>query len=620
MKRLTIIITCFLISVISYGQTILNAYAKVSAINVGATTLTVTNVNETSHTFTVGGDVIIMQMQDNCIGTNTTNASTFGDLGTIANAGRYEIRKIVSRLPATGTPTSITLDFALTYTFNTGTNSSVQLATFRNLGANYTTTANITGLSWDGNIGGIIAIQVTNTLTLSHSISADFIGFRGGAKSNDADEACSNTFFIGNDANKAYKGEGIYKSTNANFLNGLAKILTGGGGGSQNNAGGGGGANFTSGGNGGLGWTCTVINSGRGFGGVSLSSVVSSTRFFMGGGGGGGQQNNGVGTSGGNGGGIIFIKANTLMTNTICTSPIKISANGQSILLSGNDGAGGGGAAGSILLQINNFSITTTCSLAVNGNGGTGGTVNSGPHGGGGGGGQGIIIYSANQPTVNVTTTTNNGLAGWDNSDGTVINATSGGGTNNSGIFSSSVTPLPIDLISFSASCNNTTESVNIEWVTATEKNNAVFIIEKSVDALNWFTVKEVKGAGNSLNLLKYKLEDFDLSTDYVYYRLTQVDFDYQQKIYQNIVFVENCFKNKFEFEIYPNPTSGIIYLKNAPSGYVKISNAIGEYIESVLFKDNEINLGHLVNGIYFITSIDKSGREITRKFSKTDF
>ena len=51
----------------------LNAYAKVSAISGAKTTLTVTNVNEASHTFTVGGQVVVMQMQDDVIGTNTTN-------------------------------------------------------------------------------------------------------------------------------------------------------------------------------------------------------------------------------------------------------------------------------------------------------------------------------------------------------------------------------------------------------------------------------------------------------------------------------------------------------------------------------------------------------------------
>lgn len=70
---------------------IVNAYAKVTSINGAQTTLIVNNVNEANHTFTVGAKVIIMQMQDDAIGTNTTNASTFGDVSNIQNAGKYEI-------------------------------------------------------------------------------------------------------------------------------------------------------------------------------------------------------------------------------------------------------------------------------------------------------------------------------------------------------------------------------------------------------------------------------------------------------------------------------------------------------------------------------------------------
>ena len=119
----------------------LNAYAKVTSISGAKTTLTVTNVNETSHTFTVGGTVIVMQMQDDVIGTNTTNVAAFGNLSAIANAGNYEVAVISARSPATGTPTNITLSSALANTFNTGSNSSVQVITFRDLGTNFTTTA-----------------------------------------------------------------------------------------------------------------------------------------------------------------------------------------------------------------------------------------------------------------------------------------------------------------------------------------------------------------------------------------------------------------------------------------------------------------------------------------------
>ncbi|MEI6021985.1 MAG: T9SS C-terminal target domain-containing protein, partial [Bacteroidota bacterium] len=297
------------------SQSTVNAYAKITAVS-GSSVLTISNVDQTNHTFTVGGQVIIMQMQDDVIGSNTTNISTFGNLSSIANAGNYEIKTIAAITPTSGTPTSLTLTSVLANSYNTGANSSVQLITFRDLGANFTTTANISGITWNGNVGGVVAFYVTNTLTLNHRILADGLGFRGGLYSNDnGGSICtsnSNTLYIANNNQLGYKGEGIYKNTTNNFNNARGRLLSGGGGGNDHNAGGGGGGNFSAGGQGGNGYNNCTTFPGGGLGGISLSTQISASCVFMGGAGGGGQQNNGQNSAGGNGGGIILIKANTI--------------------------------------------------------------------------------------------------------------------------------------------------------------------------------------------------------------------------------------------------------------------------------------------------------------------
>ena len=615
-KKIVFVILAIQLGFTSKGQ-ILNGYAKVSAIN--SKTLTVINVNETSHTFTVGGDIILMQIQDDCIGTNTTNVSTFGNVGSIANTGNYEIRKIAARFPATGTPTTIVLDFAPTYTFNTGGNSSVQIITFRNLGVNYTTTANIIGLAWDGNVGGVIAVQITNTLTLNHNISADGIGFRGGVRSSDnGGLICTSgneSVFISNLASFASKGEGIYKNTNSNFTSNRGKIINGGGGGGDHNAGGGGGGNYTSGGQGGNGYNnCTVYPAG-GLPGLPLNTYISPSRIFMGGGGGGGQQNNSVGSSGGAGGGIVLIKATTLLTNTLCTSPIKISANGQTAANTGNDGAGGGGAAGTIILQINSFSISSSCTLAVNANAGSGGNCGDGQaHAGGGGGGQGAIIYSISQPTNNVTSTTTNGLPGADNSGGS-ISGTSGGGTNNSGVISSSVTPLPIELITFTGICNHKENYYKLKWQTLTETNNNYFIIEKSTDALNWQQIGIVNGNGNSSSIKSYSYIDYKLDSFMSYYILKQIDFDGYVNTSAVILYNEDCFTSNEEFFFFPNPANNSITI----NGYEKytnysIYNALGQIIQQNIINTSVISIDAISSGIYYFEVTRKNGSHAISK------
>jgi hypothetical protein len=546
-----LILILIVISLSTKAQ-ILNAYAKVTNINGAKTTLTVTNVNQTSHTFTVGGTVIIMQMQDDVIGTNTTNIAAFGNLGAIANAGVYEIGIISARSPAAGTPTTITFSSPLAGNYNTGTNSSLQLITLRDLGANYTTTATISGLVWDGNVGGVIGIQVTNTLTLNNSISANGIGFAGGTKNPNGYTACESTTYATAIATRySGKGEGIYKRTNAAFAGARGKIINGGGGGNDVNSGGGGGGNYSAGGSGGLGWVPAGTGcspSVGGLGGISLNGQISATRIFMGGGGGAGHQNDGNGTEGGKGGGIVLVKAANIRTTGACA--VSISANGATAANGTNDGGGGAGAGGSILLQVSSYSVTGTCPLTVASSGGNGGaSVTSGVHGGGGGGGQGVVIYSIAQPTVNVTTSTAPGTGGASCSGcAASTNGAAGPGSSNVGIINSSAGPLPIELISFEGKAN--TGIVELYWKTASEINNDFFTVEKSSDGVQFEVVGTMK-ANNTTTMSRYQLNDIKPIRGTNYYRLKQTDFD-ETYTYSNIIAVD--FYDKIEFSVFPNP------------------------------------------------------------------
>ncbi len=231
-----------------------NGYARVSAIS--GTELTVANVNEGSALFEAGKQLVIMQMQDDVIGGNTGNNSSFGDLASIGSAGLYEVRTIESVTRIGDVLTTIILDAVPQNTYNLGSNSRVQVVTFELLGAggDFTTTANIPAVTWNGQRGGIVAIQVQGTLTLAHTIHADGRGFAGGAAVQTTAGGCDlTTYRAAASARYAFKGDGIYLATDANYAAGLGKLLNGGGGGNDQNGGGGGGGNYTAGGNAGPG-------------------------------------------------------------------------------------------------------------------------------------------------------------------------------------------------------------------------------------------------------------------------------------------------------------------------------------------------------------------------------
>ena len=86
------------------------------------------------------------------------------------------------------------------------------------------------------------------------------------------------------------------------------------------------------------------------------------------------------------------------------------------------------------------------------------------------------------------------------------------------------INPLPVELTNFDVDCN-TGEAI-IEWTTQTEINNDYFEVQKSYDAINFFELTTVQGAGNSTAVNTYSVIDNNPSSGVNYYRLKQVDFD----------------------------------------------------------------------------------------------
>jgi Secretion system C-terminal sorting domain len=549
MKHLFTLVLClsvFLSSSLKAAAQI-NAYASVSAVS--GTTLTLSSINQTYGSFAAGAQIIIMQMQDNVAGSNTTNTSSYGTLSTIANAGMYEVVTVTS---IAGLPTSITISANPKNTYNFGGSSAVQIISFPSFGTpNYTTTAAITALAWNGQIGGVVAMQVPGTLTVAYPITANGAGFQGGSSSSNYEVDCEPGVYASNSSNYATKGQGIQANATG-YLYGRAPLASGGGGGSDDNGGGGGGSNYTSGGQGGPGWTCSTTPSG-GMGGNSVGTYISQFRIFMGGGGGGGQENNSVGSAGANGGGIILLQANTLASS--CTGSVTISANGNTASNSGNDGSGGGGAAGSIVMAVSSFNVPSSCPLTVQGNGGNGGNVtDAGSHGGGGGGGQGVIIYPAAIPTTNITSTSNNGTGGMNSTPATTY-AANGTGTNNVGVMGNggSVT-LAISMTDFSGRLSGT--DVLLNWNTAMAQGLDHFNVERSSDGAQYTTIGTIKSMGDNNTPENYSYTDLSLQPGTYSYRLDEVNTDGTTGYSPVVVVNIGTTVTASAMSIYPNPAT----------------------------------------------------------------
>ena len=178
-------------------------------------------------------------------------------------------------------------------------------------------------------------------------------------------------------------------------------------------------------------------------------------------------------------------------------------------------------------------------------------------------------------------------------------------------------TPLPIELLSFTAKKNKST--VDIKWVTATEINNNYFTVERSEDAINFSTLVIVNGSGNSNSEKNYAAKDNNPYNGISYYRLKQTDFDGKSKYY-NIVAVD-FLTDEYGVRIYPNPTNDLVTI-DFPEGLllqsniISLTNVYGQKIElnQIISKNHiKVDLLQLPSGIYFI-GINVGQKAIERK------
>lgn len=187
------------------------------------------------------------------------------------------------------------------------------------------------------------------------------------------------------------------------------------------------------------------------------------------------------------------------------------------------------------------------------------------------------------------------------------------GGTRNNKRFTIATTnltqtPLPVEYLNFTAKTIKN-KQIQIEWQTENEINNKQFNIEKSEDGYRWETLSIVQGNSNSNKITNYCIIDPKPSSNLVYYRLKQIDFDNNYK-YSSIVSVEFDLEKR-DFQIYPNPTIGIVEItgQNSELSSIKIYNITGKDITNQIpiieINSNRISVDftNLEAGQYYLKS-----------------
>ncbi len=169
--------------------------------------------------------------------------------------------------------------------------------------------------------------------------------------------------------------------------------------------------------------------------------------------------------------------------------------------------------------------------------------------------------------------------------------------------------PMPVSLTYFNGRYTN--GQVALDWQTQQESNNDRFEVYKSSNGQDFTMIGSVKGAGNSSTVENYSFTDIQTgNSQYVYYRLRQVDIDGKSV---NSKIVRVLIGAKASIEVYPNPfssyfTASFSANKTANATMI-IRNSIGQPVMQRTFEavkgNNSININNLSSlktGIYFVT------------------
>ncbi|MGI4885113.1 MAG: T9SS type A sorting domain-containing protein [Janthinobacterium lividum] len=164
------------------------------------------------------------------------------------------------------------------------------------------------------------------------------------------------------------------------------------------------------------------------------------------------------------------------------------------------------------------------------------------------------------------------------------------------------LSPLPVQLVSFTAQLRN--KQVNLNWVTASEKNSRSFEVERSSNGQKFTTVLTKAAQGNTSARTTYDAVDRQPLPGLSYYRLKQIDID-GKVAYSPTVSVQS--DGTVDISIYPNPTAGKVTITlpaalAASAPRVRISDLMGRVVQEVsLPASGEVDLGALPVGTYLI-------------------
>jgi len=232
----------------------------------------------------------------------------------------------------------------------------------------------------------------------------------------------------------------------------------------------------------------------------------------------------------------------------------------------------------------------------------------------------GNLQYPATGVAVSTASSTKNGgIVATGDKVVVVWSDSRGGSTTNQDIYAQSVYNsgvLPVDFIDFTASYRDS--KVFLSWSTATEFNNALYIIEKSENGNEFYSIGSVKGVGSSEAEHSYAFSDLTSASvsGTLYYRIKQVDVDGKFD-YSDVKSVKIQTLNSLKaVSFYPNPVKDVVNLSLSNPADVILSYSVFDNTGKQVLGGKtagasnkaELNLSALSHGQYIVSLVTNSG------------
>ncbi len=180
-------------------------------------------------------------------------------------------------------------------------------------------------------------------------------------------------------------------------------------------------------------------------------------------------------------------------------------------------------------------------------------------------------------------------------------------------VLASLAAPLPVELVSFTATCSE--GHAVIDWSTASETMNDYFVVEKSEDGEHYIECGRSDGAGTSTEMHNYKLIDPTALNGLTYYRVRQVDFNGEATV-TKVISVNSCESNGTTINSWHSSGAVNIQILGEQEGTysTELVDMQGRTVlQSSTTKESDLATGRLnteglQQGIYLLKTTDPNG------------